>query len=111
MSGNDLDEAKLPSVAVVIPAYRAAAHITEVLRKIPSFVRHILVVDDCSPDDTAAVVAQCPDPRVRLVRHTENQGVGGAVLTGYQAALELGAEIVVKMDSDDQMDPDYLWPL
>jgi dolichol-phosphate mannosyltransferase len=97
-------------VAVVIPAYRAAAHIAEVLRGIPEFVARIVVVDDCSPDETAAVVQEESrrDPRIRLLRHEENQGVGGAVLTGYAEALRLGAEIVVKMDSDGQMDPVHL---
>jgi glycosyltransferase involved in cell wall biosynthesis len=71
----------------------------------------IFVVDDCSPDATASVVAQHSNERVRLIRHRENQGVGGAVMTGYEAAVAAGAEIIVKMDSDDQMNPDYLLPL
>ncbi len=97
-------------VAVVIPAYRAAAQIAGVLRGIPDFVNCIVVVEDCSPDDTAAVVEaeSRRDPRIRLLRHTENQGVGGAVLAGYAEARRLGAEIVVKMDSDGQMDPAHL---
>jgi len=97
-------------VAVVIPAYRAAAHIAGVLRGIPEFVAWIVVVDDCSPDDTAAIVQEEArrDPRIRLLRHEENQGVGGAVLTGYAEAHRLGAEIVVKMDGDGQMDPAHL---
>ncbi len=102
---------ELPVVAVIIPAYRAAAHIGAVLAGIPPWVRFIVVVDDCSPDETAALVRAWPDERVRLIAHAHNQGVGGAVLTGYRAAVELGAEILVKMDSDDQMDPAYLLPL
>jgi glycosyltransferase involved in cell wall biosynthesis len=101
----------VPVVAVIVPAYRAATHIRKVLAGIPSFVTYIVVVDDCSPDDTAELVEAWPDPRVHLVSHSVNQGVGGAVLTGYDAALRLGAEILVKMDSDDQMDPAYLLPL
>ena len=79
-------------VAVVIPAYRASAHIAEVLRGIPPFVAWIVVVDDFSPDDTAAIVREEAqrDPRIRLLRHEENQGVGGAVLTGYAEARRLG---------------------
>ena len=97
-------------VAVVIPAYRAAAQIAGVLRGIPDFVSWIVVVEDCSPDATAAIVEaeSRRDPRIRLLRHEENQGVGGAVLTGYAEAHRLGAEIVVKMDSDGQMDPAQL---
>jgi glycosyltransferase involved in cell wall biosynthesis len=101
----------LPIIAVVIPAYRAENHIAAVLSKIPAFIHTIIVVDDRSPDNTAAVVSAWPDPRVRLVRHAENQGVGGAVMTGYAAAVEAGADVIVKMDSDDQMDPRYLQAL
>src|SRR5439155_20910649 len=86
-----------PDVAVVIPAFRAAAHIKTVLAGIPSSVRHIVVVDECSPDSTAKLVQAWADPRLRLVVHDINQGVGGAVLSGYNAAVELGADIIVKM--------------
>jgi dolichol-phosphate mannosyltransferase len=97
-------------VAVVIPAFRAAAHIADVLANVPPDVTWIVVVDDASPDNTSAVVADAArrDPRIRLLRHDVNQGVGGAVLTGYDEAHRLGAEVVVKMDSDGQMDPRYL---
>jgi glycosyltransferase involved in cell wall biosynthesis len=101
----------LERVAVVIPAFRAEKHILKVLRGIPEFVSWIVVVDDCSPDGTSELATQSRDPRIQLIRHQENQGVGGAVLTGYRKALDLGAEIIVKMDSDDQMHPDYLIPL
>jgi len=98
------------SIAVVIPAYRAAHHLEQVVRGIPAFVAHIVVVDDCSPDDTALVAARLArsDRRVVVVQHEANQGVGGATLSGYRRAVELGAEVIVKMDSDDQMDPAYL---
>lgn len=95
-------------VAVVVPAYRVADHIAHVIANIPAYVRHIIVVDDCSPDLTAQCVQSCYSTRVHLVRHRVNEGVGGAMLTGYAMALKLGAEIVVKMDGDDQMDPRYL---
>jgi glycosyltransferase involved in cell wall biosynthesis len=100
-----------PRIIVVIPAFQAEKQITDVLRGIPKFVSAIVVIDDCSPDHTSELVTGCDDSRIHLVRHERNQGVGGAVLTGYRKALELGAEIIVKMDSDDQMDPAYLIPL
>ena len=102
---------ELPAVAVVIPAYRAARTIENVIAGVPSFVRHIVVVDDGSPDETADVVRRAGDPRVELVAHETNQGVGGAVMTAYQRAVQLGAEIIAKMDADSQMDPDYLLQL
>ncbi|PKO15280.1 MAG: glycosyl transferase family 2 [Chloroflexi bacterium HGW-Chloroflexi-10] len=92
-------------IAVVIPAYQAAKKIGTVLQNIPDFVKTIIVVDDGSKDNTAEVVQACKDERITLIRHTVNQGVGQAMLTGYEQALKLGAEIVIKMDSDDQMDP------
>jgi glycosyltransferase involved in cell wall biosynthesis len=101
----------IPPIAVVIPAYRAEKYIMKVLGGIPSFVSIIVVVNDCSPDRTTEIINTCKDPRVHLVLHEKNQGVGGAVLTGYVEAVALGAKIIVKMDSDDQMDPAYLLPL
>jgi dolichol-phosphate mannosyltransferase len=93
------------SIAVVIPAYRAAASIIDVIGKIPDWVRHVVVVDDASPDDLQEVLGRIVDPRVTKIRHELNRGVGGAMKTGFQAALDLGAEIVVKVDADGQMDP------
>ena len=88
----------------MIPAYRVAAQIAGVLSGIPSFVSMIVVVDDASPDDTAAIVQQSNDPRVHLIRRPTNGGVGAAMLSGYRFALEHGADIAVKVDGDGQMD-------
>ncbi|MCG2784124.1 MAG: glycosyltransferase family 2 protein [Anaerolineae bacterium] len=98
-------------IAIVIPLYRAEKHIGAVLRGIPAYISHIVIVDDCSPDQSVEIVQNCSDARICLISHQTNQGVGGAVLTGYKKAVELGAEIIVKMDSDDQMDPAYLLSL
>lgn len=100
-----------PCIAVVIPAYKAEKLITKTISRIPPFVSQIIVVNDCSPDHTAELVQASDDARVFLISHETNQGVGDAVLTGYRKAMELGAKIIVKMDSDDQMDPAYLIPL
>jgi len=99
-----------PPVAIVIPAYRVAAHIEQVVRGLPGWVSSIVVVDDASPDAVSEIVQRlaAADPRIELVRHEHNQGVGGAVCSGYRRALERGAQIVVKMDGDGQMDPGYL---
>ncbi len=96
------------SVGVVVPAYRAEASIGEVLRGIPASVDRIFVVDDASPDRTVQAAEAASDARVRVLRHDENRGVGGAMKTGYLAALEAGCDVVVKMDSDGQMDPALL---
>ena len=93
-------------LAVVIPCYRAKLHVLDVLAAIPPMVDSIHVVDDACPDDTGRhVEANCNDPRVRVHYNQHNLGVGGAVLRGYQEALAFGAEIIVKIDGDGQMDP------
>jgi dolichol-phosphate mannosyltransferase len=95
-------------VAVVIPAFNVAAHIAGVVAGIPSIADDIIVVDDASSDETAQVVLDLSDPRLVTERHRANQGVGGAMVTGFRAALARGADIIVKMDGDGQMDPAYL---
>jgi dolichol-phosphate mannosyltransferase len=93
------------SIAVVIPSYRVKRHILGVLERIGPEVSHIYVVDDKCPDASGAFVrAQCHDPRVVVLEHAENQGVGGAVMTGYLAAMADGARVIVKIDGDGQMD-------
>ena len=67
-------------IAVVIPAFRVARHIANVIRGIPEFISEIVVVDDASPDDTAEVVGGLADPRVHLLRHEHNGGVGAAMI-------------------------------
>lgn len=94
------------TIAVVIPSYRVRRHILDVISAIGPEVTRIYVVDDCCPDQSGAYVeANCTDDRVVVVRHLENQGVGGAVLTGYKTALADGMDIIVKVDGDGQMDP------
>lgn len=94
------------SVAVVIPCYRVAAHILNVLARIGPEVSHIFVVDDACTEGTGdLVLAQCRDHRVKVLRHTQNGGVGAAVITGYRAALAEGVQVIVKIDGDGQMDP------
>ncbi|MDM8528622.1 glycosyltransferase family 2 protein [Anaerolineales bacterium HSG24] len=96
------------TMVVVIPAYRCADQLRGVLDSIPTYINHIIVVDDASPDDIYSVVSGIDDSRLNYIRHTHNQGVGGAMLTGYNRALELGATIIIKMDGDGQMDPDFI---
>jgi len=98
------------NIAVVIPAYRVEREIGSVLADLPAYLRHVIVVDDASPDKTAEIVneAATRDPRIVLLRHEKNLGVGGAMTTGFRKALELGAQIVVKLDGDGQMDARHL---
>jgi dolichol-phosphate mannosyltransferase len=97
-------------IAAIIPAFRVEQDILAVLRGLPAYVRHIIVVDDASPDSTADLVAAAAkkDRRILLIRHPQNLGVGGAMISGFRKALELGAQIALKLDGDGQMDPAYI---
>jgi len=96
-------------VAVVIPSFRVKSHILDILAKIPVMVRQIYVVDDACPDGSGKfVVENCSDPRVKVLFHNCNQGVGGAVMTGYRAAVEDGMQVIVKVDGDGQMAPELI---
>jgi len=95
-----------PAIAVVIPCFRVRKQILGVLARIGAEVSKIYVVDDRCPEDSGDLVEErCTDPRVRVIRNPENQGVGGAVMAGYQAAIADGAAVIVKVDGDGQMDP------
>ena len=98
------------SIVVVIPAYNVENEIAEVLESLPTFLKFIIVVDDCSKDNTFNIAKQISsnDKRIILHQHKVNQGVGGAMITGFRLALKLGCQIVVKFDGDGQMSPEYL---
>jgi len=96
---------------VVVPAHNESAHIATVIRRMPRLVDHVIVVDDASPDDTFAVATAAARKRTEVIRHEVNKGVGGAIVTGHRRALELGADVVVVMAGDDQMDPAFLTAL
>ena len=96
----------MSTIAVVIPTYRARRSILDVIAQVGPEVSRIYVVDDCCPERTGDLVeSDCADDRVSVIRHAQNQGVGGATLTGYAAAAADGAAVIVKIDSDGQMDP------
>lgn len=93
-------------IAVVIPSYRVKDHILGVIEAIGDQCSAVYVVDDGCPDGSGRhVEAHGRDPRVRVLYHDRNRGVGAAVVTGYRAALEDGATVIVKIDGDGQMDP------
>ncbi|MDA0676161.1 MAG: glycosyltransferase family 2 protein [Proteobacteria bacterium] len=99
-------------IAVVVPCYRERRHILDVLGRIGPTVSDIVVVDDGCPDKTGAYVDSVSvDARVRVVWLPENHGVGAATLAGYRAALAEGADLIVKLDGDGQMDPALIAPL
>lgn len=97
------------AIAVVIPSFRARATIGNVLRGIGPEVRLIYVVDDGCPEATGEqALREWPDARLKVLHNSRNLGVGGAMKQGYRRALEDGADIVVKLDADGQMDPSHI---
>ena len=95
-----------PRIAVVVPCYRVAGQVLAVLAAMPALVSRIYCVDDACPENSGAhITAHCHDPRVVVLKHAHNGGVGAATLSGYRAALADGMHIVVKIDGDGQMNP------
>ena len=95
-------------IAVVVPCYNVEDHLTQVVQTMPDYVHYIVLVDDKSRDNTATIIEQIVDERIVAISLPRNQGVGGAVLAGFEKASALGADVIVKMDGDGQMDPRYL---
>ncbi len=101
------DAHESPQVAVVIPCYRVGPHLHGVLARVGPWASHIVCVDDACPDGSGKIIAEAAasDERIVHVTRAENGGVGAAVTTGYRAAIERGAKVLVKVDGDGQMDP------
>lgn len=98
-----------PKVAVVIPCYRVRDKIVDVVDSVLGMVDFVIAVDDCCPEKSGEFLRKVhAEPKVTIVFHEQNQGVGGAMITGFKTALELGAGIVVKMDGDGQMEAKHL---
>lgn len=102
---------KEKTVGVVVPAYNEELLIGRVIETMPEFVDKIVIVDDCSKDTTAQVVQSYVDKYpewVVLIRHEANQGVGGAIATGYKWCRDQSIDATVVMAGDAQMDPNDL---
>ncbi|MEZ4228729.1 MAG: glycosyltransferase family 2 protein [Polyangiaceae bacterium] len=93
------------SVWCVVPAFNEERLLPRMLQRCSVLIDRVIVVDDASGDATAARAEASGDPRVQVLRHATNQGVGAAIRSGYLAALDAGADLVVVMAADDQMDP------
>lgn len=94
-------------IGVSVPAYNEEKLIGKTLQEMPDFVDRIYVVDDASTDRTSDIVRKImrKDKRVELIRHEQNQGVGGSIISGWKKGLKEGMDILVVMAGDNQMDP------
>jgi len=97
-------------ISVVIPCYNVSRHIEDVIKKLPSEVNWIISVNDCSKDDTEKILSRLAEEnkKVVFINHQTNQGVGGALITGFNKSIELNSDITIKIDGDDQMDTSYI---
>ncbi|MFH1056151.1 MAG: glycosyltransferase family 2 protein, partial [Candidatus Altiarchaeota archaeon] len=99
------------SVGVVVPAYNEEKLVAEAVRSMPEYVDRIFLVDDGSTDGTLKVAQSLRIPKLTVIRHETNRGVGAALASGYKAALEKGCELVAVLAGDGQMDPSRLTEL
>ena len=97
------------SIAIVIPCYKVEKQIQKVVREIPDYVSSIILVNDASPDKSGEILDQLSfeNPTVKVLHHTKNQGVGGAMISGFQEAIKQNVDVVIKIDGDGQMDISY----
>jgi glycosyltransferase involved in cell wall biosynthesis len=95
------------TIAVVVPAYNEEKLIEKTLFSIPPVVDRIIVVNDASTDNTVTLVKQTAekDKRIELIEHDVNQGVGGAIISGYINARDSEMDVTAVMAGDAQMDP------
>jgi glycosyltransferase involved in cell wall biosynthesis len=99
---------KKKTIAVIIPAFNEEKLIGQVVRTVPKFVDWIVIINDCSQDKTSAVVKKLIkdiDRKIVLIQHEKNQGVGGAIVSGYKWCRDHHIDVSVVMAGDAQMDP------
>lgn len=101
---------KNQTVAVIIPCYKVEDKIEEVLHNLPACVDFIITVNDCSPDFTRVLLEKAAknNSKIQIINHDKNQGVGGSMISGFKKAIELRADIIIKLDGDGQMNADYI---
>lgn len=93
-------------ISVVIPTFNEEKDILKVLDKLQNFIKpeDIIIIDDCSLDNTYNLIKNF-NPNLKILKHDINLGKGAALKTGCEAAIKLGADIIVCIDADDQHDP------
>ena len=93
----------------VVPCYKSSSIAPKIIKDLIEYVDFIVCVDDFCPEGTGrAIQKQVKSKKVKVIFHQKNKGVGGATKTGIKFSESIGAEIIVKIDSDGQMDPSYI---
>lgn len=95
-------------IAVVVPCFNEERFIGQVITTMPDLVDDIVVINDASTDDTLGAIRRADDPRVRVIDHEQNKGVGGSVIDGHKEVIALGADVVLVMAGDAQCDPVHI---
>ena len=98
------------SIGVVTPAYNEGNLISKVIDTMPDFVDHMIIINDGSKDQTKQLIETraLNDPRIVLLNHETNQGLGQTLIDGYLKSIEMKIDVVAVMAGDAQMDPDDL---
>ena len=101
---------KKHTISAVVPAYNEELLIGKTLNSIPDYVDKIYVIDDGSVDNTWKEIVGCTyqDPRIHIIKHEKNLGVGAAIVSGFKQSLKDEIDISVVLAGDNQMDPNYL---
>lgn len=96
-------------ICIVVPAYKVSKTLAKLIAEIGPEVSHIIVVDDKCPENSGSqLLRQVSDSRLEVISRSENGGVGAATITGYERALQIGADVIVKLDGDGQMPPSQI---
>jgi len=105
-----LKELEKLNIVAIIPCYQVEAEVGMVIENLPQYLKHIIFVDDASPDRTAEIILNTAKHanHITLISHKKNLGVGAAMVSGFQQALHLNADIIIKIDGDGQMDTSYI---
>lgn len=102
---------KNKSLCTIVPCFNEETQITKVIQTMPSYVDLIIIIDDKSTDNTVEIINNIKLKKIHLIEHEINQGVGGAIASGYKFARDNDYDLAVVMAGDGQMNPDDLPPL
>ncbi|HVA26969.1 MAG TPA: glycosyltransferase family 2 protein [Candidatus Baltobacteraceae bacterium] len=107
---SEASDASTLSVYCIIPSYRAASTVVDVVEQALQYSDGVIVVDDACPEASGAVVraAFAGVSKVEVIQRERNGGVGAAVKSGIEVALQRGADVIVKLDADGQMNPAFI---